>query len=379
MWAQGVELSSSPRGIVAALSSAIFSAEPEAAAAFAMTLATGRGLQQFARDGGNEGPPAQDAAKLSQQPDARGGAAVQSAHCGAIGAHLHWSLAHAGPSTGQCGRMAGVCPEESGAAWPSQPPGAQPQEQLEAEEARRLCRSSPGSVRTTGDGHGAPGGHPMDRKTFSSWSSDAALVIKNTFYHSKEADDDLGEALRRTRSSPTLTPAPPRHGPAAASGRGPPRAAGRGPGPPEAPGAGEWRTSVLLRNVPYLLSRGALLDLLSSQGFGGEYDLVYLPRDFATRQTLGYAIVNALTPSAALRLRAAFDGFQAWPVKSSKVCTVGWCDRQGLSKNIKFFRNSRVVMGNLPDEFKPALFSQGSQIQFPHPTRKLVKILKREH
>jgi hypothetical protein len=206
------------------------------------------------------------------------------------------------------------------------------------------------------------------------------LIIRKTFYHYEEdADEGRVQRLFRCRSAP----APPRAGRPARVSLSPTAGArvcepqsrdvatfDLGPAGP--PSAAEWRTSVLLRNVPYLLSRDMLVELLDSQGFNGKYDLVYMPRDFDRAQTLGYAVVNALDPKIALRLFQAFEGFHAWPVKcQKKICTVDWCRRQGLQKNIRFLRNSSVMHESVPEDFKPVLFLQGSQVPFPACTKKL--------
>ena len=87
-----------------------------------------------------------------------------------------------------------------------------------------------------------------------------------------------------------------------------------------------------------------LVELLDSQGLKGQYDLVYLPRDFERAQTLGYAVVNALDPQIALRFFHVLEGFQAWPVRRhKKICTVDWCHRQGLKNNVRLLRNSSVM------------------------------------
>ncbi|CAK0794692.1 unnamed protein product, partial [Prorocentrum cordatum] len=88
--------------------------------------------------------------------------------------------------------------------------------------------------------------------------------------------------------------------------------------PPSSSGA-EWRTSVPFRNVPYLLTRDMLVELLDAHGF------------------------------------------QAWPVKSQKKCSVGWSNRQGLQSNLAVYRKLSVMKGSAPEAWKPALFLRGSQ------------------
>ncbi|CAK0858105.1 unnamed protein product [Prorocentrum cordatum] len=203
------------------------------------------------------------------------------------------------------------------------------------------------------------------------------LVIWNTFFHyEEEAERGRIERLFRCRSAPAPLWAqrPGRTCPGPAAGaearHAQPRvAATLGAGPP---GAVEWRTTVLLRNVPYLLSRGMLVELLDSQGLKGQYDLVYMPRDFNRAQTLGYAVVNAVDPQIALRLFRVLNGFQSWPLKCRrKVCAVDWCHRQGLQSNLGFLRNSSIMHESVPEDFKPMFFLQGNQVPFPASTKRL--------
>ncbi|CAK0797285.1 unnamed protein product [Prorocentrum cordatum] len=90
--------------------------------------------------------------------------------------------------------------------------------------------------------------------------------------------------------------------------------------------------------------------------------------DFKTNQTLGYAFANVNSEVAA-RLFGAFEGFQDWPKKSPKVCNVCWSSRQGLESNILAYRNLAVMQLAVPEAWKPALFSQGSLVPFPVPTK----------
>mmetsp|Transcript_123453 Transcript_123453/g.308506 ORF Transcript_123453/g.308506 Transcript_123453/m.308506 type:complete len:339 (-) Transcript_123453:452-1468(-) len=133
---------------------------------------------------------------------------------------------------------------------------------------------------------------------------------------------------------------------------------------------GETRTTVLLRNVPTSLTRNMLLQTLHTSGFAGTFDMVYVPINFSTGEGLGYAFVNLVCPSVAPAFWRAFQGVSLWGLASDKVCSVSWSEpNQGLAVHIERYRNSPVMHPATPDEWKPALFSQGVRIKFPAPTK----------
>merc|ERR1712232_1085220 len=134
------------------------------------------------------------------------------------------------------------------------------------------------------------------------------------------------------------------------------------------------RTSVMLRNLPLDMTRKKFLKLLDNEGFAGKYDLIYLPRDFKTSANLGYAFVNLLEHSEAMRMQRRFTGFSRWSsanCRSAKKCEAAWSSQQGCAAYIDRYRNNPVMHESVPEEFKPALFSNGAQITFPGPTRQL--------
>lgn len=138
-----------------------------------------------------------------------------------------------------------------------------------------------------------------------------------------------------------------------------------------APKREEW-TTVMMRNLPNNYSRDMLLELMDSRGFAGLYDFVYLPVDFSTRSGLGYAFVNLTDAATALLFWRVFESFCDWSIPSRKVCILTWSDPiQGLDANVERYRSSPVMCETVPDEFKPAIFSQGERVHFPAPLKKL--------
>jgi hypothetical protein len=128
----------------------------------------------------------------------------------------------------------------------------------------------------------------------------------------------------------------------------------------------------MMRNTPNNMTRDALVELLDAHGFGGCYDLVYLPMDFQTEAGLGYAFINLFTQDEAERILQYFEGFADWGVVSDKVCKMTWSDLDGLQGHVDRYRNSPVQHESVPDKFKPALFNKdGERVPFPAPTKKI--------
>lgn len=134
--------------------------------------------------------------------------------------------------------------------------------------------------------------------------------------------------------------------------------------------SGDQRTTVMMRNLPTTFSRARLIDLIDSKGFEGQFDLIYLPMDFASTCNFGYAFVNMTTHEHALRFFKVFHGFASWPSSGCrKVCAVGWGEVQGLRANIGRYHNSAIMRKqDVPEDYKPALFQNGRQIPFPRKT-----------
>jgi hypothetical protein len=132
----------------------------------------------------------------------------------------------------------------------------------------------------------------------------------------------------------------------------------------------EWRSTVMIRNMPNNYTREMLLELVDLMGFAGTYDFVYLPIDFQSQAGLGYAFINFASVADALRCFDRFEGFSDWKVPSEKVCTITWSSpTQGLEAHLERYRNSPVMHHSLADDWKPVLFQMGRRVAFPPPTK----------
>jgi hypothetical protein len=108
--------------------------------------------------------------------------------------------------------------------------------------------------------------------------------------------------------------------------------------------------------------------MMNARGLAGLYDFVYLPMDFKTKSSIGYAFANFRSSAAALSFYASMDGYSQWPIRSKKVCSVQWSSTQGLEANVRLILKSGVMRKKCPDEFKPSVFVAGRPVPFP--TRK---------
>lgn len=132
----------------------------------------------------------------------------------------------------------------------------------------------------------------------------------------------------------------------------------------------------MLRNLPSCFTKQALLDTLDSKGMAGQFDFVYLPIDFLSGAALGYAFVNFSTTEDAELAMDRLQGFDSWKnllgSASQKVLEVCWSDpHQGLDMLVERYRNSRVMHGSVPDEFKPVMFKDGEKVDFPRPSKRV--------
>lgn len=130
-------------------------------------------------------------------------------------------------------------------------------------------------------------------------------------------------------------------------------------------------TTIQLRGLPQTFTREKLLQLLRIEAETGSYDFAYLPMDFESSTSLGYAFVNFVTHEAADNFRRACSDPLRRLRACDEVCEAMWSELQGLSKHIDRYKNSPVMHECVPESYQPARFIGTERAAFPPATRKI--------
>eukprot|EP00930_Biecheleria_cincta_P033565 TRINITY_DN23256_c0_g1_i1.p1 TRINITY_DN23256_c0_g1~~TRINITY_DN23256_c0_g1_i1.p1 ORF type:complete len:237 (+),score=32.07 TRINITY_DN23256_c0_g1_i1:42-713(+) len=134
----------------------------------------------------------------------------------------------------------------------------------------------------------------------------------------------------------------------------------------------QQNTTVMFRNIPETYTREMLVDLFERNGFHGSYDFLYLPVNFKSDSSFGYAFVNLVDIQALSEFRLCFNGFKDWGCDTNKVAEVSLnCKLQGLQEHVKRYRDSPVMSHTVPDKYKPIILHKGIRVHFPSPTKKI--------
>merc|ERR1719491_978441 len=109
-----------------------------------------------------------------------------------------------------------------------------------------------------------------------------------------------------------------------------------------------WQSTftVMMRNLPNRYTQLMLLEEISSAGFAGAFDFLYLPIDPDTHANKGYAFVNFVDPVQAWRFKGAYEGQQMKCFNSSKFVTVNPAALQGFEANYAHYSTARCSRGN---------------------------------
>lgn len=217
---------------------------------------------------------------------------------------------------------------------------------------------------------------PVAEKEFDVRSSSTTAVCWSDV--SDDEDSDCGWSVA---STPVLVPsAPP--GVFLPTDESSTRAKAKRTGLWNASEEQETRTTVLFRNVLPTSMRSDLCMLLNNEGFRGQYDFLYVPANFKTMLSFGYAFVNFVSGSAADAARQHFDGFQ-WGVRNESSCLeTSWSNpHQGYALHVERYRDCPVMHSSVADEYKPIVLRGGVRVSFPVPTKRLIapRDVRRRH
>lgn len=101
-------------------------------------------------------------------------------------------------------------------------------------------------------------------------------------------------------------------------------------------------TTMMIRNVPYRYEQQELLEELEEFGFEGTFDFFFVPKDFGSMRTMGYAFINFIDVGSAMRCQKELEGYMFTKHQQTrkKVATVSVAHLQGLQANIDHYEQS---------------------------------------
>jgi len=128
--------------------------------------------------------------------------------------------------------------------------------------------------------------------------------------------------------------------------------------------ASKVQSTVVLCKIPKWVDRDALRQVMDDEGFAGAYDFIYVPMDFVKAVCFGFAIVNFSSGLEAEKALAHFSthGTRLFgqPVSSE------WSESvHGVEALVDKYRNSKVMLDDVPEAYKPLLLSEGHPQAFP--------------
>lgn len=122
-------------------------------------------------------------------------------------------------------------------------------------------------------------------------------------------------------------------------------------------------TTLVLRKLPKDMSNIQLRRMLDSADFESAYDFIYVPINFKSGRSLGYALVNFIDYEHALTAQECFHGARMG--RAAIVAELS-CKHSGLSSLIEQYQSSHVLTDEtLPNEHKPQLLRDGKVMPFP--------------
>jgi len=130
-------------------------------------------------------------------------------------------------------------------------------------------------------------------------------------------------------------------------------------------------TTVVIKNLPDGFTRDALAALLVCLGYGGLFDMIYVPCDYSDLAPYAYAFCNMKTHENALQLKQALHG-RTWGLDTGKVCEVRFATTQGFGANVDRYRNMPCNHESIRDQFGPMVYDRIAQPFLIQPSQYIV-------
>eukprot|EP00931_Biecheleriopsis_adriatica_P012595 TRINITY_DN113780_c0_g1_i1.p1 TRINITY_DN113780_c0_g1~~TRINITY_DN113780_c0_g1_i1.p1 ORF type:complete len:327 (+),score=41.03 TRINITY_DN113780_c0_g1_i1:272-1252(+) len=126
-------------------------------------------------------------------------------------------------------------------------------------------------------------------------------------------------------------------------------------------------TTMMIKRLPASISQSQLLEELNISGFAGAYDFCYLPCDFGSGASRGFAFVNFKDSEVASRFFDAWNGRAHFTDKH--ILCVSAADVQGLQANLKRWagRSDRIRNPSLKPFILGCTHEDQSSILKPRP------------
>jgi len=101
-------------------------------------------------------------------------------------------------------------------------------------------------------------------------------------------------------------------------------------------------TTVMLRNLPPAITQQRLIQELNTEGFAGQYDFCYVPREFSTGVGVSFAFVNFRCPEMASRLTEDWRGSRRFCQAFEAPLNISAAKIQGLEGNLAKWNTARL-------------------------------------
>lgn len=109
-------------------------------------------------------------------------------------------------------------------------------------------------------------------------------------------------------------------------------------------------TTMMIQNLPDSVNQRELANSLDKNGFAGGYDFLYLPTDFGSGTSHGYAFVNFYVRGAPQKLMDLWDRQRPWGRTSmSKALRIMPAVLQGLDANVARWNSAKMRRVRNPD------------------------------